>query len=138
MDRDYLNWYESYNRFLDDAKMRNAFPSVEDLTMKMGHNLHYFHGRMIENVRMMNIADGYVLNGWSGGQTNTDIVDTYRHPTGDPAILPYYAQPLYVAVKFETRLFQLVRFPVADIFLINEKNLSGKHILDLKLTNPEW
>ncbi|HYQ59353.1 MAG TPA: hypothetical protein VEP89_18555 [Draconibacterium sp.] len=137
MDQEYLNWYESYDKFLDAAKLRNAFPSVEDLTMKMGHNLHYFHGRIIENVRMMNVADGYVLNGWSGGQTNTDIVDTYRHPTGDPAILPYYAQPLYVAVKLRNKVVPTSTIPVADVFLINEEDLSGKHILNLKLTNPD-
>lgn len=136
MDGEYLSWYESYDSFLDKAKMRSAFPSVEDLTMKMGHNLHYFHGRLIENVRMMNIADGYVLNGWSGGQTNTDIVDTYRHPTGDPTILPYYSQPLYIAVKLRNKVVPTNTIPLADIFLINEKNLSGKHVLNLKLTGP--
>lgn len=131
MDKDYLNWYQSYSKFLDESKMRNAFPTVESLTTKMGHNLHYFHGRIIENVRMMNTADGYVLNGWSGAQTNTDIVDTYRHSTGDPTILPYYAQPLYVAVKFRNKVLPSGTIPVADIYLINEKNIRGKHKLRL-------
>jgi len=137
MDGDYLNWYNSYDTFLDESGMRDAFPSVEDLTMKMGHNLHYFHGRMIENTRMMNIADGYVLNGWSGASTNTDIVDTYRHPTGDPSILPYYAQPLYIAVKIRNKVVPAGFVPVADIFLINEKELMGKHKLELDLKAPD-
>ncbi len=137
MDKRYLNWYESYDRFLDEAQMRDAFPTVEDLTMKMGHNLHYFHGRIIENVRMMNIADAYVLNGWAGASTNTDIVDTYRHSTADPTILPYYAQPLYVAVKLRNKVVPAGTSPVADIFLINEKNLQGHHELNLTLTAPD-
>ena len=137
MDKEYRSWYESYDRFLNQSGMRKAFPTVKDLTTKMGHNLHYFHGRMIENVRMMNIADGYVLNGWSGGQTNTDIVDTYRHPTGDRTILPYYAQPLYVAVKIRRKVVPAGTVPIADIFLINEKNLQGVHQLKLSLTAPD-
>ncbi len=137
MDGDYLNWYKSYDTFLDKAGMRDAFPTVENLTMKMGHNLHYFHGRIIENTRMMNIADGYVLNGWAGASTNTDIVDTYRHPTGDPSILPYYAQPLYVAVKIRNKVVPSGVKPVADIFLINEKDINGPHKLNLALTAPD-
>jgi len=137
MDREYLNWYESYDRFLDAAGMRDAFPTVEDLTMKMGHNLHYFHGRIIENAKMMNIADAYVLNGWAGGNTNTDLVDTYRHPTADPGILQYYTQPLYIAVKLRNKVVPAGTAPVADIFLINEENLRGPHTLRLSLTAPD-
>ena len=137
MDGNYLNWYNSYNLFLDEAGMRKAFPNVQDLTMKMGHNLHYFHGRIIENTRIMNICDGYVLNGWAGASTNTDIVDTYRHPTGDPSILPYYAQPLYVAVKIRKKVVPAGTVPVADIFLVNEKRLQGPHELELVLKAPD-
>jgi hypothetical protein len=137
MDADYLSWYNSYNTFLDESGMRDAFPTVMDLTNKMGHNLHYFHGRIIENVRMMNSADGYVLNGWSGGSTNTDIVDTYRNPTGDPAILTHYSQPLYIAVKLRNKVIPAGKAPVADIFLINEKNLKGEYKLELKLKAPD-
>lgn len=137
MDKEYLDWYESYDRFLTEAGLRDAFPTVEDLTMKMGHNLHYFHGRIIENTRMMNIADGYVLNGWAGASTNTDIVDTYRHPTGDPSILPYYSQPLYVAVKIRNKVIPAGSIPVADVFIINETDLRGDHELRMVLTDPD-
>lgn len=137
MDGEYLDWYNSYDTFLNEADMRDAFPTVEDLTTKMGHNLHYYHGRIIENTRMMNIADAYVLNGWAGAETNTDIVDTYRHPTGDSLILPHYSQALYVAVKIRNKVIPVGTTPVADIFLINEEELSGPHKLNLTLKSPD-
>jgi hypothetical protein len=137
MDGDYLGWYKSYDKFLDESSLRNSFPTVEDLTLKMGHNLHYFHGRIIENARMMNIADAYVLNGWAGAFTNTDIVDTYRHPTADPSILRYYSQPLYIAVKIRKKVIPAGTVPIADIFLINEKNLHGPYKLELELMAPD-
>jgi len=136
MDGDYLKWYKSYNRFLNESIMRKAFPTVRALTMSMGHNLHYFHGRIIENTRIMNTADGYVLNGWAGGDTNTDIVDTYRHSTADPAILSHYTQPLYIAVKIRRKVLPAGSTPVADIFIVNEKNLKGNHTLKLDFTGP--
>ena len=137
MDGEYLKWYNIFDRFLDESGMRTAFPTVKDLTMSMGRNLHYFHGRIIENTRIMNTADGYVLNGWAGGDTNTDIVDTYRHPTADTKILSHYNQPLYIAVKLRNKVLPADSVPVADIFIVNENNLIGSHSLNLSFKAPD-
>jgi beta-galactosidase len=85
----------------------------------------------------MNNADGYVLNGWAGGDTNTDIVDTYRHPTADTKILSHYNQPLYIAVKLRYKVLPSNSVPVADIFIVNEKNLKGTHALNLSFKAPD-
>lgn len=136
MDGDYLKWYKSYDRFLNESGMLKSFPTVKALTTALGNNLHYFHGRIIENTRIMNTADGYVLNGWAGGDTNTDIVDTYRHPTADTSILSHYNQPLYIAVKIRRKVLSAGSTPVADIFIVNEKNLKGDYTLKLDFTDP--
>jgi len=98
-ENEHLDWYASYERFLDKSGFRTSFPTVDDFTMALGENVHYFHGRILENVRISNKADAYVLNGWASAATNTDLVDTYRNPTGDPSILQYYTQKLYIALK---------------------------------------
>jgi len=136
-ESEHLDWFNSYNRFLDESGMRGSFPTVDDLTMALGVNLHYFHGRIIENTRIMNTADSYVLNGWASASTNTDIVDAYRNPTADPSIIRHYTQPLYIAVKIRDKVLPAGTTPVADIFIVNEKNLKGNHTLELAFQNPE-
>ena len=135
-EMEHIDYYNEYNRFLDESGFRSSFPTVDDLTMALGKNLHYFHGRALENVRMSNIADAYILNGWASGGTHSDIVDAYRNPTGDPAILSYYSRPLYLAVKIRDKVLPSGTSSVADIFIINEVNLKGKHTLVIELNDP--
>jgi beta-galactosidase len=132
-----LNWYDRYERFLDESGFRSSFPTVDDLTLSMGRNLHYYHGRILENARMGNLSDGFNLNGWAAPETSEDIADVYRYPTADPAILSYYAQPLYIAVKIPDKVLPAGAAPRADFFIINEKNVKGKHILEIKCTAPD-
>lgn len=133
---EHLKWYNSYSRFLDESGFQSSFPTVADFTLALGERMHYFHGRILENTRISNKVDVYVLNGWATEATHTDIVDVYRNPTGDPAILRYYTQPLYVAVKLREKVLPPGATPVADIYLVNEKNLKGKFNLTLDFENP--
>ena len=135
-EMEHIDYYNEYDRFLDESGFRSSFPTVDDLTMALGKNLHYYHGRALENVRMSNVADAYILNGWASGGTHSDLVDAYRNPTGDPSILSYYSQPLYVAVKIRDKVLPTGVAPLADIFLINEVNCKGTHTLELNLVNP--
>ncbi|MBT4483734.1 MAG: hypothetical protein HOC71_08665, partial [Candidatus Latescibacteria bacterium] len=136
-EREHIDYYNEYDRFLDESGFRSSFPTVDHLTMALGRNLHYYHGRALENVRMSNIADAYILNGWASGGTHSDIVDAYRNPTADPSILSYYAQPLYLAVKIRDKVLPSGSIPVVDIFIINEADIKGKHTLEIELINPD-
>jgi hypothetical protein len=104
--------------------------------MSLGRNLHYFHARNIENVRLSNAGDAYNMNGWGSASTRTDVVDMYRNPTADPSILSHYTQPLYVAVKLRKKVLPQGVATVADCFIINEADLRGEHVLVLKYTDP--
>ncbi len=136
-ENEHIDWYENYEKFLDQSGFRTSFPTVDALTTALGENMHYFHGRVIENSRMSNIIDAYNLNGWSAAATHTDLVDAYRNPTGDPSIIAYYNQPLYVAVKIRDKVMPTGGIPIADIFLVNEVNLRGRHTLRLTLKAPD-
>ena len=136
-EQEHIDWYHHYNRFLDETGYRSAFKSVDELTLSMGRNLHYFQGRNIENIRMGNIADAYNMNGWGSASTRTDIVDMYRYPTADPSILQHYTQPIYVAVKLRNKVIPTGTSPIVDIFLINEKDIKGEHTLVINLEDPE-
>lgn len=130
-EQEHLDWFNSYDRFLDETGFRRAYPNVDSLTKSLGRNLHYFHARNIENVRMGNISDGYNMNGWASAATRTDVVDMYRNPTADVSILRHYTQPLYIAVKLRNKVVPVGTAPIVDFYIINEKDLKGKHTLHI-------
>jgi beta-galactosidase len=132
----HLNWFDYYERFLDESGFRKYFPTVDDLNLSMSKKFHYFHGRVLENVRLGNITDGYNLNGWAAPETSEDIVGVYRYPTAEPSILSYYARPLYVAVKIRDKVLPSGTSPVADFFIINEADLKGSHTLEVEFVDP--
>ena len=132
-EMEHVDWFNTYNKFLDESGFRASFPDVDALTMSMGRNLHYYHARAIENVRLSNIADGYNLNGWASEINRTDIADVYRYPTADPAIMAYYTQPLYIAVKLRNKVVPVGASPIVDFYIINEKDLKGKCTLLVEL-----
>jgi len=136
-EMEHLDWFDAYDTFLDKSGFRCAYPTVDDLTISLGKNMHYFHGRNIENIRISNIADAYNLNGWASGSTRTDIVDMYRNLTSDPSILQHYTQPLYVAVKIRDKVLPANAVPVVDFWIINEENLHGKNTLEIELNDPD-
>ena len=114
-----------YDKFLDETGFRKAYPNVDSLTKSLGRNLHYFHARNIENLRMGNIADAYNINGWGSAATRTDVVDMYRNPTADASIIRHYTQPLYIAVKLRNKVVPAGAAPIVDFYIINETNLKG-------------
>lgn len=133
-EMEHIDWYNAYDLFLDNSGFRPAYPTVDDLTLSIGRNKHYYHARAIENARMGNISDGYDLNGWASAFTRSDIVDQYRNPTGPPEILQHYTQPLYAAVKLRDKVFPVGYEPLADIWIVNELDLEGDAILEVTLS----
>lgn len=135
-EMEHLDWFHYYDKFLDQSGFRSLYPDVDSLTMSLGRNLHYYHARNIESVRLSNVGDAYNMNGWASASTRTDVVGMYRNPTDDPSILSHYIQPLYVAVKLRKKVLPLGTAAVAGCFIINEVYLRGEHVLVLKYTDP--
>jgi beta-galactosidase len=135
-EKEHLDWFAAYDRFIDEAGFRSSYQTVDALTLALAKNMHYFHGRVIENARISNVIDAYNLNGWASAATHSDIADSYRFPTADPSILKYYNQPLYVAVKIRDKVLPKGAAATADIYIVNEKDLKGTHSLELELADP--
>ena len=129
----YLEWHRAFESFLDRKQLRGAFPAVDTLTAAMGNVSLLHQGRRIENVRLGNVGDGYAINGWEAEliENHSGVVDCFRNPKGDPAILAYYNQPTYVAVKVRNTILQPPAAVVVDCFAINETGLKGPHRLRL-------
>lgn len=127
----YREWFRTFDEFMTRKQLRPAFASVDAFTAAMGDVSLRHQGRRIENVRLGNVADGYAINGWEAEliENHSGVVDCFRNPKGDPAILAHYNQANYVAVKLRTTIVQPPAELVADCFAINETNLRGPHRL---------
>ncbi|PTX97908.1 PA14 domain-containing protein [Opitutus sp. ER46] len=129
----YLDWHATFTRFLDEKHLRAAFLTVDALTCAMGAVSLGHQGRRIENMRMSNVGDGYAINGWEAEivENHSGAVDCFRNPKADPAIIAYYNQPLYVAVKLRTTVVHPPAALLADFYIVNETNLHGPHQLEI-------
>lgn len=134
---DYLKLFDTYDHFLSDRGFRKAFPNVDNLTRSLGNVAYYYQGRIIENMRINNTNDGYVVNGWEEIklENHSGIVDGYRNPKGDMALIAYYNQPLYLAVKARNKVIKTNSESLVDIYIVNENNLNGDFNLTVKATD---
>jgi len=133
----YINQFNAFDVFLTNKGYRKAFPTVDSLTQSLGSIAMYYQGRMIENVRLSNTVDCYVVNGWEGEkiENHSGIVDIYRNPKADPKILAHYNQPLYVAVKARELVLTQGKKATVDFHIINEKEIKGKHTLAISVSD---
>ncbi|MEL7121056.1 MAG: sugar-binding domain-containing protein [Bacteroidota bacterium] len=129
----YLNQYKAYDSFLKEKGFSQAFPDVDALTTQMGNIAMYYQGRIIENIRINNVVDGYVVNGWEDEkiENHSGIVDGFRNPKGDPDILAYYNQPIYVAVKARNKVLPTGSKTIVDFHIVNEVDAKGLHQLNI-------
>jgi hypothetical protein len=129
----YLDWFRQFDDFLTRKNLRAAFPTVDALTSAMGDVSLYHQGRKIENLRICDANDGYAVNGWEAEivENHSGIVDCFRNSKGDPAIMAYYNQPLYIAVKPRSQIAQQFGDVAVDFYAVNEKDLKGKFTLKI-------
>jgi beta-galactosidase len=130
----YRDWYAAFDAFLSSNNLRGAFPTVDALCEAMGVVGIEHQGRKIEDTRICDANDGYAINGWEAEliDNHSGVVDCFRNPKADPAILAYYNQALYVAVKPRHQVVPVGTIIPVDFHLINEKGLKGA--CDLRIT----
>lgn len=129
----YLDWFRRFDDFLTRKNLRAAFPNVDALTTAMGAVSLGHQGRKIENLRICNENDGYAINGWEAEtvETHSGIVDCFRNPKADPAILAHYNQPLFIAVKPRSQFVQIPGEVTVDFYAVNEKDVKGPYKLKI-------
>ena len=134
-----IDQYKAFDQFLTNKGFKNGFKTVDDLCLSFGAVSYYLQGRMIENIRISNTIDGYVTNGWESTklENHSGIVDVYRNFKADPQIISHYNQPLYVAVKLRSKVVEKGEKVLADLYLVNEKNLTGECTLRVSAKNEK-
>ena len=134
----YLDWFHTFDSFLTRKNLRSAFPTVDALTVAMGNISIEHQGRKIETIRHDNYTDGYAINGWESEivENHSGVVDCFRNLKGDTALIAWYNQPLYVAVKVRSQVMETNGKVMTDFYIINEKNLTGAHKLSIRVKDP--
>jgi len=135
----YRDWHAEFDSFLTSNNLRGAFPTVDDLCQAMGVVGIEHQGRKIEDTRICNPNDGYAINGWESevSENHSGVVDCFRNPKADPAILAYYNKPLYVAVKPRLQVVTSGSIVPVDFHLINELDLKGSGSLLITARDPD-
>jgi hypothetical protein len=136
---DYLDWYNGFTTYISSKALQTYYPSLDSFTLSCGNIAYYFHGRLIENVRMNNYRDGYAINGWEcmKSDNHSGIVDQLRDLKGDPKLLTDYTRPLYVAVKSRQTIEHVGDQAHVDAFIVNENALAaGTYTLTITVLKP--
>ncbi len=133
--RAYVARCVAFENFLTDKGFRDAFATIDDLCSSLGAVAHYYQGRVIENRRIGNVADGYVINAWEDSKigNHTGLVGVFRHPKTAPEILAGYNRPLYVAVKCHDKVVAVDEEIGVDLHLVNEADIKGELTLLLSV-----
>lgn len=129
---DYKKWHDTYKDFLqNDPEFKKSYKSVNNLCRSIGDVAYYYQGRVIENCRINNVTDGYVINGWEAMkiENHSGIVDNYRNPKGDMELISRYNRPLYIAVKIANKIVPAHKDVFADFFIVNQIGIEGKYDL---------
>ncbi len=129
----FLDWNRTFEQFLDRKGLRDAFPTVDALTTAMAAISLEHQGRKIEQIRLHDQTDGYVVNGWESQITenHSGIVDAFRRPKADPALMARYNRPLFVAVKLRSQVAPLGAPLTVDVYIVNERDVRGPHTLEV-------
>lgn len=130
--------YQTFKAFFDEKQLAKDFGSLDSLTSAMGHIQLEHQGRRIQSMRMQDIGDAYMINGWESMpyDNHSGVVDIYRNPKSAPTVLNYYNQPLYVAVSSRNQVVRIPGKALVDFHMVNEKDLKGEYTLEAKLISP--
>jgi hypothetical protein len=133
--RNQVEWCRAYDTFLDQSGFRAFFPTVDSLTLSLGNVKYYHHGRILENIRMGNVADNYTIIGWGSSQrfNHNGMADLYRNPVGTKEVFARYCRPLSIAVKLRNKVVPAGSRITADFFIVNEVNLHGTYSLHITM-----
>lgn len=131
----YLDWHREFSDFLTRKQLLGAFPTVDAFTTALGAVSLGHQGKKIELARLNDVDDGYTINGWEAMivENHSGVVDCFRFPKADPAIVAHYNQPFYVAVKARDQVVHAGNDVAVDFFALNEVDRRGPHTLVVRL-----
>jgi hypothetical protein len=136
---DYKDWYNTYVNYFQKKKLESYYPSITGLITSLGNIQYYEHGRMIENARIADGADLYVLNGYEDMKLDnfSGCVDVFRNHKGTPELVSQYMRPLMVSVKVRNKVALVGETDLLDLYVLNEHAIpAGTYTVKAKVSKP--
>lgn len=137
---DYKQWYNAYHDYIQSKGLEKYYPSLTKLITSLGDIMYYEHGRLIENARIADGADLYVLNGYEDMKFDnfSGAVDIFRNLKGSPELVSQYMRPLYVAVKAREKIGHVGDTNLLDLYIINEQAIpAGDYAVHASVKQPD-
>jgi len=130
---------DATHQFLDTFGFRKAFPTDADYYHAIGNKSYFFWQKIIEQARADNANDYLVISGWESTtiDNHSGLVDNHRFFKGDPEILRRATLPELLVVRPRKFVLAKGEQDLADVFLINETNRTGKQNLTLTVKRPD-
>ncbi|MBR4596824.1 MAG: hypothetical protein IKO42_00285, partial [Opitutales bacterium] len=138
--QEYDTWFNGYKNYIESKGLKKNFPSITGLITSMGDIMYYEHGRILENARIADGAEIYVLNGYEDMKDDnlSGAVDCYRNLKGSPELIANHMKPLAVAVKAREKLANVGDANALDLFVLNEYVLpAGEYKISAQVRTPK-
>lgn len=137
---DYKDWYQAYVNYIDKKGLKSYYPSVTGLITSLGDIMYYEHGRLVENSRIADGTEIYILNGFEDMKFDnmSGAVDVFRNLKGTPELINQYMRPLMVSVKCRDKIGEVGDENLLDLYVLNEHALSaGRYQVKAKVSKPD-
>lgn len=137
---DYKDWYQAYVNYFQKKKLTSYYSSLTDLITSLGNIQYYEHGRMIENARIADGADLYVMNGFEDMKFDnfSGSVDVFRNLKGTPELISQYMRPLMISVKVRNKIGEIGDTIISDLYVLNNHVIpAGSYNLKAKVRKPD-
>jgi len=119
--QEYDTWFEGYRSYLAKKGLEGNFPSVTKLITSLGDVMYYEHGRLLENARIADGCEAYILNGYEDMKDDnlSGCVDCYRNLKGTPTLISQYMKPLVMSVKAREKIGETGDANLFDLYILN-------------------
>jgi len=122
----------AYEKFIGQYGFKTDFPSASALFKAIGSRSYFAWQKIIENCRISDPVDYFVLNAWEEtmSDNHSGIVDLHRGFKADPALISRANLPEMLVIKARHLVLSCGEKAVVDLHLVNETNLKGTWTLD--------
>lgn len=137
---DYKRWYEAYRNYIDKKDLAQYYPDMTQLITSLGDIMYYEHGRLLENARIADGAEAYILNGFEDMKLDnfSGTVDVFRNYKGTPELISQYIRPLMVSVKLRDKIGIIDDVNLFDLYVLNEHAVpAGEYEVKAFIKKPD-
>jgi hypothetical protein len=129
----------AYDKFLDAYGFRKDYPAASALFQSIGTKGYYACEKLIENCRICDEVDYFVLNGWEESlfDNHSGIVDLHRGFKADPGIISRAMLPEMLVIKARHQVLATGEQAIIDVHLVNETGRKGVHLLSFRATSED-